>query len=426
MPAKASTHKIIQQLSSASCALLGISTPLNAETKPWIIDLGVMNYIEKDRNTGFEFIARGTRETEDGGLLGVTAELDVITGATPNGATSSNVPQTFTMSSGVGSYSVAANELPADDTHMDTRLGLKADRKDPLQQNLTADYNALISMEFDYLAFAAGGSLALDLDRNNTTLVAGLNLEYNRVHPVGNTPLPFASMQPAGQPQPRGVSSKTKSGEEFSIGLNQVIDQRSLVQIRLTRSSFSGYLTDPYKLLSVVDNQNQATLGATQRYVFENRPDSRDMKSLYLAYKRSFERGILDVSYRLFDDSWEVQSHTLDVAYKFRLSNRYFIRPQVRLYRQDSAFFYRHSLKSDEPLPVFASADARLAEFTATTVGFEAGRSLAFDRKHSFTVEYYTQSGDSSPDDAIGLQQQQDLYPGLQALVFKYVYSINW
>lgn len=426
MQKKASTNKIIQQLSSASCALLGISASVHAETKPWIIDLGAMNYIEQDRNTGLEFIARGTRETQDGGSLGLAAELDVITGATPNGATSSNVPQTFTMSSGVGSYSVDANELPADDTHMDTRLGLKADFKDPVGQNLTADYNALISMEFDYLAFSAGGSLSLDLDRKNTTLIAGINLEYNRVHPVGNTPLPFASMQPAGQPQPRGVSSKTKSGEEFSVGLNQVIDRSSLAQIRFTTSSFSGYLTDPYKLLSVVDNQNPATLGVTQSYVFEHRPDIRNMKSLYVAYKKAFDEGILDVSYRLYDDSWEIQSHTLDVAYKFRLANRYFIRPQIRLYQQDEAFFYRHSLKSNEALSAFASSDARLAEFTATTLGFEIGRSLAFDRKHSFTIEYYTQTGDSSPDDAVGLQQQQDLYPSLKALVFKYVYSIQW
>lgn len=426
MRKKDSTQKVIQQLSSASCALLGISTPVSAETKPWIIDLGLMNYIEQKRNTGIEFIARGRRETQEGGSLGVAAELDVITGATPNGATSSNVPQTFTMSSGVGSYSVNANELPADDTHMDTRLALKADLNDPLQQNLSADYNALISMEFDYLAFAAGASLAWDLDRKNTTLVAGLNLEYNRVHPVGNTPIPLTTMQPAGQPQPRGVSSKSKSGEEFSIGLNQVIDQSSLAQIRFTTSSFSGYLTDPYKLLSVIDNQNAATLGSTQRYVFENRPDGRNMKSLYLAYKKSFDSGILDVSYRLFDDSWEIQSHTLDVAYKFRLASRYFVRPQIRLYQQDEAFFYRHSVRSDEVLPVFASSDGRLAEFSATTIGLELGRSLAFDRKHSLTVEYYTQSGDSSPSDAVGLQQQQDLYPSLHTLVFKYVYALQW
>lgn len=419
-----------QKLSSASCVLLGISNSALSDSESWIVDLGVMNYIEQDRNTGLELIARGTRELDDGGALNLAAELDVITGATPNGASSSNAPQTFTMSSGVGSYTVDANELPVDDTHMDTRLGLKAAWTDPLSNDLTVDYNALISMEFDYLAFAAGGNLAWDFNRNNTTLITGINLEYNRVHPVGNTPTPFGVMQPPGQQQPRGVSAKSKIGEEFSIGLNQVIDRHSLAQIRLTTSHFSGYLTDPYKLLSIVDNETPvtlgATLGATQSYVFEHRPDSRTMKSLYLAYKHAYQPGVLDVSYRLYDDSWDIRSHTVDVAFKFNLQDRYFVRPNLRLYHQDQAFFYRHSLKSDETLPNFASADFRLADFDATTLGLEFGRDLAFDRKHSITIEYYNQQGDSHPQDAVGLQRQQDLYPELRTLVLKYVYSLKW
>lgn len=333
--------KIIGQLSSASSVLLGISTPLEAQSEPWIIDLGVMNYIEQDRNTGIELIARGSRNLADGSVLSLSSELDVITGATPNGATSSNVPQTFTMSSGVGTYTVDTNELPADDTHMDTRLAVKAGLLEPISTSLKADYNAHISMEFDYLSFGAGGNLLWDLNNRNTTLVAGINLEYNRVHPVGNTPIPLATMQPAGQQQPRGVSSVSKRGEEFTLGLNQVIDRYSLFQIRLTTSHFSGYLTDPYKLLSVVDDVNPATLGTTLRYVFEGRPRSRSMNSLYLAYKKRYDPGILDVSYRFYDDNWDVRSHTVDVAFRFNLQNRYFIRPGIS-HQSDCRKFSSH------------------------------------------------------------------------------------
>lgn len=417
---------IKKSLSTASCALLGISTSSWSDSQPWVIDLGVMNYIEKDRNTGAELIAKGTRELDNGGDFSIAAELDVITGATPNGATSSNVPQTFTMSSGVGSYSVGANKLPADDTHMDTRLGVNTSITQPVSDQLKAEYHALISMEFDYLAFAGGGNLDWDFNQKNTTLSAGVNFEYNRVHPVGNTPIPFAEMQPPNQPQPRDVSSERKKGKEISIGLTQVIDRFSLAQIRITRSLFSGYLNDPYKLLSVIDDQNPAALGATQTYLFENRPAKRDMNSLFLAYKRAFDSGVLDLSYRLYDDSWDIKSHTLDVGYQFNLDQRFFVRPALRLYRQDEAFFYQHSLKSSQALPAFASSDARLAEFSATTVGVEFGKKLAFDRKQSFTIEYYTQDGDSYPDDAVGLQQSQNLYPRLETLIFKYVYSVEW
>ncbi len=418
--------KISHQVSVASYLLLGLSAPVNAETEPWLVDVGVMNFNEQDRNTGLELIVKGSRGKQDGGSISIGAELDVITGATPNGASSSDVQQVFTMASGVDNYTVNANELPADDTHMDTRLSLNSAINDPLTENLTADYNALISMEFDYLAFSLGGALSWDLNKKNTTLVSAINLEYNRVHPVGNTPLPLEEMQAVTGSQPRGVSAKTKKGEEFSLGINQIINQTSLAQIRLTSSHFSGYLNDGYKLLSVVDSENIATLGRTQRYIFENRPSDRYMKSLYLAYKKSFQAGILDMSYRFYDDDWDIQSDTLDLAFKFKLENRYFVRPNIRWYQQNQAFFYQHSLKSGEAIPRFASADMRLAAFDATTIGFEIGKDLAIGRKQSLSIEYYTQQGDSHPPDAIGLQQQQDLYPGLKTWVIKYVFAFHW
>lgn len=418
--------KISHQLSVASYILLGITAPASADSEPWLIDIGMMNFNEQGRTKGLELIVNGTRSKQDGGSISIGAELDVITGATPNGATSSDEPQVFTMASGVGSYTADANELPADDTHMDTRLSLETDINDPVNENLTVDYNAMMSMEFDYLAFALGSTLSWDMNKNNTTLVTGINLEYNRVHPVGNTPVPFAQMQPAGEPQIRGISAKTKKGEEFSLGLNQVIDETSLAQIRLTTSHFSGYLNDGYKILSVVDSENVSTLGETQYYIYEKRPSSRTMKSLYLAYKKSYTSGILDVSYRLFDDNWEIHSDTLEIAFKYKLEDRYFVRPSYRYYQQDAAFFYRHSLKSGEPLPDYASADSRLAEFDASTLGIELGKDLTIGRKQSLTIEYYTQQGESYPQDAIGLQQQQDLYPMLKTWVVKYVFAFTW
>jgi hypothetical protein len=336
------------------------------------------------------------------------------------------VPQTFTMSSGVGQYQVDANELPADDTHMDTRLGIDFNREKPLQDDLTLDYNGLVSMEFDYLAFGAGGSLAWDLNRGNTTLLGGVNLEYNRVHPVGNTPVPFASMQPAGTPQPRDVASVSKIGEEFSLGVTQVIDRYSLAQLRLTTSHFSGYLTDPYKILSVVDDQNSATLGQTVDYVFEHRPDSRTMKSIYLAYRRAFDDDVLDLGYRRYQDSWSISSDTVELGYRFGYPGRKFFKPFLRLYSQGQADFYRHSLTTSEPTPSYASADFRLASFDAITLSIELGRDLDEDRVESLSLEYYVQEGDSHPVDAVGLQRQQDLYPKLQVWLIKYVYGFRW
>lgn len=230
---KQKSHRNIKhKLSSACCALLSVTPGLAAvhpqetttqhSSEPWLMNIGLANYIERERNTGIELIVNGERAIDED-RINIKLELDVITGATPNGATASNVPQTFTMSSGIGQYTVDANKLPADNTHMDIRMGLNLSYNDEINSNFRIDYSTHISMEFDYLSLGAGFNLKHDLNQHNTTLMAGYNYEYNRVHPVGGTPIPFASMQPAGTPQPRGSASTTKRVDGFSLGISQIV-----------------------------------------------------------------------------------------------------------------------------------------------------------------------------------------------------------
>lgn len=418
---------IKQRLAIASSLLLGLN-PLasNAAEEPWIVDLGVMNYLEQDRNVGLEFIANASRARDNGGAISLGAELDIITGATPNGASTSNAPQTFTQASGADIYQVQAYELPADDTHMDTRMAVTWGLNEPFGDQISADFNSRLSMEFDFVSLSAGTLWAFDLNQNNTTLIAGANLEADVIHPIGNTPIPFFTMRPPGFRQPRLGARESRHARELTLGWNQVLDQNSLFQIRLTRSHFYGYLTDPYKILSVVESSDPATLGETQRYIYEKRPKDRNSNATYLAYKRAFDSGILDLAYRRINDTWQTDSNTVDLAYRWHLAERHFIRPSLRWYEQDAAYFYRHSLPDGSQLPEYASADLRLGQFTATTLGIEYGRDLDLDRKHSIALEYYSQRGESSPADAIGLQQQQDLFPNLRSLIIKYVYSLLW
>ncbi|NNE63747.1 MAG: DUF3570 domain-containing protein, partial [Gammaproteobacteria bacterium] len=410
-------------LSCATCALLGTGAQA---AKPWDIDVGIMNYIEQERNTGIELLIDASRALSGGDRFRLGLQLDTLTGATPNGATASNVAQTFTQSSGAGSYSVEAGELPADDTHMDTRLAVEAGYSDQHSPDLIINYDGHVSMEFDYLSFGFSNGYQIDFDRHNTSLFLGYSGEYNRVHPVGNTPTPLALMTPEGTLQNRGVAARTRSSAEGSIGLTQVIDRQSLFQVRLTRSHFSGYLNDPYKLLSIIDDQNTSTLGSTVEYRFENRPDSRDMDTFYFAYKHDLSSAVFDLSLRYSEDDWDISASTIDIRYRHRLAAGAFIQPHIRLYKQTEADFFRHSLTVSEGLPEFASADTRLGAFDAVTLGISYGSPVIDGRQHRFVAEFYTQAGESHPRDAIGLQNQQDLFPGLKALIFKYFYKTQW
>ncbi len=385
-----------------------------------------MNYIEQDRNTGVELLIDAVRPLSGGDQFTLGLQLDTLTGATPNGATASNVAQTFTQSSGAGSYVTAAGDLPADDTHMDTRLAVETGYKNQHSSDLVISYDGHISMEFDYLSFGFSNSYQIDFDQHNTSLFLGYSGEYNRVHPVGNTPMPLALMTPANTFQNRGVASRTRTVTEGSIGVTQVIDRQSLFQLRLTHSHFAGYLNDPYKLLSIIDDQNSSSLGSTLEYRFEDRPDSRNMNTLFFAYKRNLGEGIVDLSLRYSKDDWNIAASMFDLRYRYQLAGGAFIQPHIRLYSQTEAEFFRHSLADSEALPEFASADTRLAAFEAITLGLGYGSKKVEGVQHRFVVEFYTQDGESYPDDAIGLQNQQDLFPSLKTLIFKYFYSTQW
>ena len=280
--------RISQSLACAVYALLGGAVQPAASAEPWEVDVGLLSYTEKDRNTGVELLLDAKRVLDDDDEFSLGIEIDTLTGATPNGATASNVPQTFTRSSGNGSYSVGANQLPVDDTHMDTRLAVKSAYKDQRTSDFSITYSGRMSMEFDYLSLGLGNSYELDFNQNNTRLYLGFNGEHNRVHPVGNIPDELGLMTPAGELQNRNAASTTRTAVEASVGLTQVIDKRSLFQLRYTRSRFEGYLNDPYKLLSVVDDQNQQNPGTTIEYRFENRPDQRDINTFFFSLQAGY------------------------------------------------------------------------------------------------------------------------------------------
>ncbi len=414
---------IRQSLSYATSALMGVSSTSANAAESWEIDAGLMNYIEQDRNIGVEVLVGVKKLFPDGDELTFGLELDTLTGATPNGATPSNVAQTFTKSSGAGSYTTEAGKLPADDTHADTRLAIEAGYKNQHSSDLVIAYGGRLSMEFDYLSLGFGNSYQVDFDQHNTSLFFGLKGEYNRVHPVGSIPDPMALMTPPGTPPNRGLGAETRQVIEFATGLTQVIDRRSLFQLRFTRTDNSGYLNDPYKILSIIEDQDEPTLGSSLEYRFENRPDSRDINSLFFGYKRDMVGDVLDISVQHSEDDWDIESTTLELRYRYNMAGSAYIQPHIRWYRQQEAKFFYHSLLSSESLPENASADTRIAAFDAWTVGVRYGGKYHANSRYSFVVEYYTQNGESYPDDAVGLQTQQDLFPQLKTLIFKYIFS---
>jgi hypothetical protein len=190
------------------------------------------------------------------------------------------------------------------------------------------------------------------------------------------------------------------------------------MQLNYSLSQASGYLNDPYKLLSRVN----PTTGSTVDYVFENRPDSRTKHALYWLTRYSLNRDVISASYRYFFDDWGIKSHTVDLNYNWKLSEKQYLEPRIRFYSQTEADFYRVNLLSGDPLPLEASADYRLAKFHGFTYGLKWGWNLKNGRAFILRLEYYSTIGEDNPSTAIGIQRGLDFYPNLKATIAQIQY----
>ena len=407
--------KIAGLLSAATCSLL--STPLQAEVGDWDVDSAILYYAEDNgRVQAIEPVISARKDLGDEEAVSLKLVVDSLTGASATGAVPSTQVQTFTRPSGKGTYTVAPNETPLDDTFKDTRVAYSMNWEKPYDRNNRRNYGFNLSKEYDFTSVSANALWQHDTNQKNTTYSYGINLEFDQIEPVGNVPEPLTSMMD----QNKGSASDSRNVLDLLVGVTQVIDRSSLFQINLSLSEADGYMNDPYKLVSVVDSAS----GEPIDQLFESRPDSRSRQSLYGKYKKTLSNDdIFTASYRYMTDDWGIDSNTLDFAYRLKFRQGYYLQPRLRLYDQSAADFYRYFLLDTETVPAEASADYRLGEMQATTVGFKFGRE--YDRQHSWSVrlEQYVQTGDGSPPEAVGQLRNQDLYPDVTAIIAQFSYS---
>ncbi|WP_166423363.1 DUF3570 domain-containing protein [Paraglaciecola sp. 20A4] len=418
-------------LAAAACALLNVGA--QAEEAPadeWKFDTAILYYGETDRVQLAEGVFNANKDFGDQRIFNGKIAIDTLTGASASGAVAQQEAQTFTRPSGNGQYVVNPEETPLDDTFQDTRVQLSAQWTQPLWENMTGSTGVHLSKEYDYLSLGVNGSLARDFNQKNTTVSAGVSYQYDSIDPVGEAPVGLTSMVvdtgqfadetlfDAAFDATRTTDSKDKNTVDLLLGVTQVINRRMLMQFNYSYSVADGYLTDPYKLLSVVNSE-----GITQDILHENRPDKRTKQSFYWQTKYASDYGIADVSYRYATDDWDIDSHTFDSRFRVQLTDNSYLQPHFRYYQQSAADFYQPFLVEGTLLPSVASADYRLGEMTAYTIGLKYGQMLDNGKEWAVRLEYYQQSPKNAGFDEPGALQGLDLYPSIDAVIAQVSYS---
>lgn len=431
-------RSITATLAAATCSLLGTNMPepLQAQEDPdWDFNTAFLYYGEDNdrvQDLSLDLLARRTFVDDRFLTLGLT--LDSLTGASPNGALVQDVAQTFTRPSGDSIYTIAPGEQPLDDTFKDTRLAASANWQQPLGRLYQINVGASASKEFDYVHLGLNTKISRDFNRRNTTLSAGFAFSQDEWDPIGGIPAGLSPTENVGDLSNRS-GPQTKDIFDAVFGVTQVISKQLLMQVNYSYSDSSGYLSDPFKLVSVVDGttgdavpvpQTPGVEGPSHLYLNEARPDSRTKHSLYAQAKYYMGGKVLDISYRYMTDDWEIDSHTLDMRYRWPFGNEHYLEPHLRYYTQSEAGFYNLSLVDGDPLPDFASADYRLGNFDAITAGLKYGWKTSGRNDMSVRLEWYQQSGTVASDQLIGNQVGRDNYPDLNAIIGQFSYRFGY
>lgn len=213
-----------------------------------------------------------------------------------------------------------------------------------------------VSKEQDYLSVHGGIGTERSFSDKNTTLSTSASFSYDWITP--NNPQISQGVRPT-------------SGEKWSLdlfgGLTQLLTRASAIQTTISYKHSDGYLSDPYKAITTVD-PNQGLLS-------DNRPSSKDQASLLLRYRHHIEPIAASVhfDYRFYADTWQVTSHTFEVAWHQNLFGWLTLIPGARYYSQSKAEFYDTILPRVEN---HRSSDFRLSPYGAVSWKIKAEASL--------------------------------------------------
>jgi len=430
---KSSIHSA---LTAFTVALLGSGSAHAAEGKRF--ESSLLLYSEVDRVQAAEGVFNLNLPLNGSRIMNTRMTFDGLTGASPNGATPSSGIQTFTGPSGNGStYMAKPGEIPLDNTFRDNRFSVSGSLSESLGRLTTLVIGANVSTEHDYTSLGANLGITRDFNRRNTTLSASAAFSHDLINPVGGAPVPFGVMTQGGEDDENDVEDerdfefedeeegsdgggdRSKNVYDAVFGVTQVLDRKTILRVNYSFNHSTGYLNDPYKILSIVQGPEGAAPGEPVNYIYESRPDTREKHALYAEIRRFIGGHTIDLSYRYFWDSWGVESQTIDLHYRFPLKGGHALQPHLRWYKQTGADFYRTFLTENSPMPAYGSADYRLAPFHAITAGLQYFLPIGRNMNFNIGGEYYWQAGDISPPESYGILSRVDLFPKMDAIMIR-------
>jgi uncharacterized protein DUF3570 len=193
--------------------------------------------------------------------------------------------------------------------------------------------DGLYSIEHDYSSATVAGRISIPFALKNTTFQMGLVHSIDRVFPDNRT------------------WRRNKSALTLSSGVTQVLGKRLITRIDGSWIRNRGFLSDPYQIVRVF-----LADGIKQLEVVH--PDARDRLAVGIETRYMMRSGtVLDLSYRVYRDDWDVTSHTWSAGGARAIAEGMRLGGRLRVYRQSRASFFKPQYDTREG---FRTVDTKL------------------------------------------------------------------
>ncbi len=223
------------------------------------------------------------------------------------------------------------------------------------------------SDEDDYYAKYINFSYGWYFNNKQTTFKLGVGTSDDRIEPT------FQNRR------------EDKKQHSLSFSLTQVLSKSQLLQSNLSITQQTGFLSDPYKLVS--------------SRIFEFNSDSRPDKRTqwvwllrYVSYIKRFDSS-LHLDYRFSANDWDVQSHTVEATWIKPFAKQWQFAPFIRFYTQSDAEFYE-TIFDELPETGIFSSDYRLAAYGSLSAGFRLSKKITRKFHIDLSYEYYAHKAD--------------------------------
>ncbi|MDX9732351.1 MAG: DUF3570 domain-containing protein, partial [Bdellovibrionales bacterium] len=177
----------------------------------------------------------------------------------------------------------------------------------------------------------------------------------------------------------------------YSISLSQIISRNALFQVLYDFRVENGFIASPYRRAKLITSSGIVALN-------ENHPRTRNRNAFGFKYNFYNPRWKLSfaTSYRLYQDSWGILSHTVDERITKEFSRKFETALTLRFYTQSKASFYQDYYHGDPG--VFYSGNNTLATYNSYAVGLRPAYNITDNMNFSIKFEYFTQSFQDATD----------------------------